>query len=130
MARDAKQLGTLVALPSKARKPLAPAADDRRCDRDRLDVGDRARATEQADVGRKGRLETRLALLAFDRLDQRRLLAADVRACPSVEVDVERVARPAGVLAKESGGVGFVDRLLDVRGFVVELSSDVDVGWQ
>lgn len=92
VARDAKQLGALVALPSKAGKPLAPAADDRRCNRDRLDVGDRARATEQADVGRKGRLETRLALFALDRLDQGRLLAADVRTRAPVEVDIERVA--------------------------------------
>jgi hypothetical protein len=47
---------------------------------DRLDVGDGGGAAEQPDVGREGRFEPGLALAALEALDQRGLLAADVRA--------------------------------------------------
>jgi hypothetical protein len=44
-----------------------------------------------------------------------------------VQVDVEVVARVAGVFANEPGLVGLVDGLLDVRGFLVEFTANVDV---
>ena len=76
----------------------APAADGRR-NRNRLHVGDGGRAAKETDVGGEWRLEARLAGLALQALDERRLLAADVRTGAAVDVDVERVARAARVLA-------------------------------
>ena len=45
-----------------------------------------------------------------------------------MQVDVDVVARAAGVLADEPGLVGLVDRDLEVPRLVVELAADVDVG--
>ena len=45
-----------------------------------LDVVDRGRAAIEADIGRERRLQPRLALLAFEAFEQRRLLAADIGA--------------------------------------------------
>lgn len=46
-----------------------------------------------------------------------------------MEVDVKVVSRVASVFADQTCFVCLVDGLLDVRGFLVELSSDVDVCW-
>ena len=70
-----------------------------------LDVVDRRRLAEQPDLDREGRLVPRLAALALDRFEERRLLAADVGAGAAPELDVEvaeedvRVARPAAAIA-------------------------------
>jgi hypothetical protein len=127
VAGHAEQLRALVAVAAEAREPRAAAAADGGRDSDSLDVGDGRRAAEEADVGREGRLEARLALLALDALDERGLLAADVRARATVEVDVERVAGPARVLAEVAGLVRLGDRLLDVGRLLEELAANVDV---
>lgn len=44
-----------------------------------------------------------------------------------MEIDVEIVAAATGVPADQAGGIGLVDRLLDVAALVVELAADVDV---
>src|ERR1700722_11619477 len=49
------------------------APQDVRRDRDRLDVVDRGRAAVETDIGRKRRLQPRLALLALKALQQRGL---------------------------------------------------------
>lgn len=90
-------------IPGKAR------SSSYRRDSDGLDVGDGGGAAEDADVGREGRLEARLALLALQRLDQRRLLAADVGAGAAVDEHVKVVARTAGVLADQTLFVRLVD---------------------
>ena len=59
------------------RAPLRMIARHRR---ERLGVVDRGRLAVQAEARRERRLEARLALLAFERLEQRGLLAADVGA--------------------------------------------------
>ena len=55
----------------------------------RLDVVDDRRLAEQADLDRERRLVARLAALALDRFEERRLLAADVGAGAAPELDVE-----------------------------------------
>ena len=84
-----------------ARPRSAPAADGRG-HRDGLHIGHRGGAAEEADVGWEWRLEPGLALLALNAFDQRRLLAANVRASAAVHVDVKGVASAARVLAKET----------------------------
>lgn len=99
-----------------------------RGDSDGLDVGDGRRASEQPDISGERRLEPGLALFPLDRLDQGRLLSTDVRSGTPVQVNVEIVPGPTGVLADQARLVGLVDGLLDVGGFLVEFSSNVDVG--
>merc|ERR1719322_2035930 len=79
-------------------------------------------------VGREGRLEARLALLALQRLDEGRLLAADVGAGAAVDEDVKVVAGPAGVLSEETLCVRLLNGHLQVRRLVVEFATHVDVG--
>jgi hypothetical protein len=129
VSRDAKDFSARVPLPAETGEPGASSARDSRGHSDGLDVGDGRGTTKETDIGRERGLETGLALLALDRLDERRLLAADVRSGTAVHVDVKVVARSAGVLADETGLVRLVDGLLDVRSLLVELSADVDVGW-
>ena len=81
------------------------------------------------DVGGERRLESRLSLFPLDRFDQRRLFSTDISSGASVEIDVEIVTGSTGVLADQTGLVGLVNGLLDVRSFLVEFSTDVDVGW-
>jgi hypothetical protein len=125
---DAEELRALVALPSEPSEPRSTTTDDRRRDGNGLDVRDGGGATEESDVGGEGGLQPGLALLALDRLDERRLLSADVSTGSTVKVDVEVVAGTAGVLADETGLVRLLDRLLDVVRLLEELSTDVDVG--
>ena len=115
VAGDAEQLGAGVLRPAERREPGGAAPQDGRRDRDRLDVVDRGRAAVEADRRRERRLQARLALLAFEALEQRRLLAADIGAGAAMQVDVEIVARAAGVLADQAGLVGLVDRVLQMR---------------
>ena len=70
-----------------------------------LDVVDRGRAAVDARAGRERRLQPRLALLALQAFQQRRLVAADVGAGAVVDVDVEVPAVDV-VLADQLGLVG------------------------
>ena len=62
------------------RTSAAPRRRMCRHDRDGLDVVDRGRAAVEAGAGRERRLQARLALLALEAFQQRRLFAADVGA--------------------------------------------------
>jgi hypothetical protein len=125
---DTEQLGPAVPLASESGKPATASTSDRGGDSDGLDVGYGGRTAEETDIGGEWGLETGLALLPLQRLDESGLFSADVSAGTSVEVDVKVVARAAGVLADKARLVRLVDRLLDVSGLLVEFSSDVDVG--
>lgn len=112
VSRDAEELRALVSFPPEPGEPLGPPAGDGRAHGHRLDVGHGRRAPEEADGGGEGGLQARLAGLSLQRLDQRRLLAAHVRAHAAVEVDVKVVTRAAGVLADQTFLVRFLDRPL------------------
>ena len=72
-----------------------------------LDVVHQRGAAEEAELGDEGRAVARLARLAFERLDQRRLLAADVGAGAATQHD------EAG--RGEAGGLELADRLAQYR---------------
>src|SRR5579883_1067740 len=78
VARDAVELGPAVVGPPDAGEPGGSAPADVRHLGNRLNIVDGGRAAVEAHIGRKGRLEPRLPLLAFEALKQRRLLAADI----------------------------------------------------
>ena len=128
MARNTEQLGALVPRTAETGEPWRTTSADGGGNRDGFDVRDSCWATEEANIGRERRLETGFTLLALEGLDERSLFTTDVRSRSTVEVDIEGVARAAGVLAKIAGFVRLIDRLLDVRRFLVELATDVDVG--
>lgn len=128
MARDTEELGALVSLTAKAGEPASSSAADGRGDGDSLDVGDGGGASEKTDGGGERGLETGLAGLALEGLDERGLLATDVGSGTSVDVNIEIVAGSAGVLANEAVGVGLVDGSLEDGGLLDEFTSDVDVG--
>ena len=126
VAGDLEQLGAGVVGLADAGEPRRPAAQDVARHRDRFDVVDRGRRAVEADVGRERRLQARLALLALEALQQRRLLAADVGAGAVVDVEVEVPAVDV-VLADQLGLVGLVDRRLQLLALADELAAHVDV---
>ena len=91
-----------------------------------FDVVDRGRRAVEAGVRRERRLQARLALLAFEAFEQRRLLAADVGAGAVMDVALEIPAVDV-VLADQLGGIGFVDRGLEALAFADEFAAHVDV---
>ena len=126
VAGNAEQLRAGVVRPADAGEPRGAAPHDVGHDRDALDVVDRGRAAVEAHVGRERRLQPRLALLAFEALQQRHLLAADVGAGAVMDVEVEVVAVDV-VLADELGLIGLVDRGLQVLALADEFAAHVDV---
>ena len=93
-----------------------------------LDVVDQGRpAVEALDRG-EGRLQPRVAALALERVEQRRLLAADVGAGAAVDDQLEVAARPQDVFAEVAGLVGFGDRGVEDVGLRVVLAADEDEG--
>src|SRR4029077_11264505 len=128
MAGDAEDLGPGVARAPEPGKPRRAAFEDRRRDRDRLDVVDRRGAAIEPDRRRKRGLQARLALLALEAFEEPGFLAADIGAGAAVQKDIHVVAGTAGVLADEPRRVGLVDRRLEVLRLVIELAADIDVG--
>ena len=75
----------------------------------------------------KGGFRRGMALLALEALQQRRLLAADIGAGAAMQIELEIIARAAGILADQPGRVGLVDRRLQMVRLVDELAADIDV---
>jgi hypothetical protein len=92
VAGDTEELGAGVALTAERVEPAATTADDGGSDGNSLDVGDGARAAEETDGSRERRLQTRLAGLSLERLDEGGLLTANVGAHTTVDENVKVVA--------------------------------------
>ena len=128
MAGDAEDLGAGVARPADAGEPRRAALQDRGRGRDRLDIVDGRRTAIKPDSRRKGRLQPRHALLAFEAFEERRFLAANVGAGAAVQINLDVIAGAAGILTNEAGGIGLLDRRLQPLRLGVEFAADVDVG--
>src|SRR5258707_3046891 len=76
VAGDAEDLGPGVARAAEPGEPGGAAFEDCRRDGDGLDIVDRRRAAIEPDLGRKRRLQPRLAFLAFEALEEAGFLAA------------------------------------------------------
>ena len=92
-ARQREDLGALALLRADGGEPIGAVAQDGRDIGEGLDVVDQRGAAPQAFLRRIGRPRPRRAALAFDRGDQRRLLAADEGAGAEPDVDVEAETR-------------------------------------
>src|SRR3546814_3241328 len=88
MAADLEQLGALVILAPDRGEPRRAAAQDRRDDRDALDIVHRRRATVKARARRARGFQARLALLALEAFDQRGFFAPDVSPGAAADEDV------------------------------------------
>ena len=128
MSTYAEELCSLIPLAPEASEPTRATPADCGGYSDGLNIRHCCWAPEKAYVGGEGGLETGFSLLPFYALDECSFLSTNVGSRPTMDVYVERVTRPAGVLAKETSGVGLIDSLLDVRCFLVKLSSNVNVG--
>ena len=127
VAGQAEELRTGRAFrPDRGERGTATQHDERHVGQ-RLDVVDDGRLAEQPDLDREGRLVARLAALALDRLEQRRLLAADVGAGAAPELDVEGEARTQDVRAEEPGGARLADRAGDSSLGLRVLPAEVEV---
>ena len=106
----------------------AAVADDPRHRGEGLGVVDRRRLAVDAEAGRERRLEARLALLAFQRFEQRGFFAADVgaEAVEGMQLEVEAAAQD--VVAQVAGGAGFVQRLFEALVDLEDLAVDVVAG--
>src|SRR5262249_25072281 len=121
-----KDRGAARAFDAEIGEPRCALAQDRRDGRDALRVVDRRRRAVETVGGGERRLEARLALLALERLEQARLLAADVRARADERLDVDVDAGALDVLAEQPGPVRFLERVLETRhGLGHELAADI-----
>ena len=102
----------------RASRTPRPQLEDARRRRDRLDVVHRGRRGIQPGDGGERRLRPRLAALALERLEERRLLAADVRARAAVDDD--------GDAARRSRLAHRLERVAEDLELVLVLAADVD----
>ena len=91
----------------------APAAQDRQHVGERLDVVDDGRLAEQTDLHGERRLVARLATVALDRVEDRRLLTADVGAGAADDGDVEGESTAEDVGAEEPALARLADRRVE-----------------
>src|SRR5439155_201041 len=101
--------------------------ENRRDVRERLDVVDDRRAAVEADHGREGRLDARIAAQALERIEQRRLLAALVGAGAGVGREVEIETRAQDVLPEVPALIGFLDGAIDDVEQVAIFTADVHI---
>ena len=116
----------LLGRPSEANQ-VGAAAQNVGDDGDGLDIVDGGRRAIEPDIGGERRLQARLALLAFEAFEQRRLLAADISAGAVMQVEIEIPAVDV-VLADQLGVIGLVDGRLQDLALADELAANVDVG--
>ncbi len=126
MARDREHLGAGVALATKACKPFCAAAQNGRGDGDGFHVVHGGRRAIQARIRRERRLQTRLALLAFEAFEQRGFLAADIRAGAVVDIEIEIPAMDI-VLADQLGVIRLLDGGFHPAQLELVFTADIDV---
>ena len=127
MAADRVDLGPGVLLPAQSGEPGSAAPQYRRNNRDGFDIVHGCRAAVEPCARRKRRLHARHALLAFEALEERSLLAANVCAGPVVQIQVEIPSRSCGVPPQQPVVVGLVYSNLQQFTLADVLAPDIDV---
>ncbi len=122
--RDPEQLGAVAA--AEAREPGAAALHDRRHRAERLDVVDDRRLAEEAGFGREGRPRARHGAPAFDRLEQRGLLAEHEAAQAAPELDLQAEAAAEDGVADEPPLARLRGGARETRGGEIRLAVDVE----
>ena len=94
LAGQGEDLGALARRGAERGEGLGAVAEDPRHAGERLDVVDEGGLAAEAALGRVRRPQPRHAALAFERRDQRGLLAADERARPFAHLEAQRKSVP------------------------------------
>ena len=102
MSTDAEQLGSARSRGSDACIGGAALRNNQRDVRERFNIVNDGGLSEQADVNWKRRLVPRFSSLAFDRVEERRLFAANVSAGSPAQLDVEIEAGAQNILSKKA----------------------------
>ena len=123
-ARDRDDLGAGRLLGAEPLEPLGAVGDDVGHVGQRLDVVDQGRPAVEALDRRERRLEARVAALSLERVEQRRLLAADVGAGAAVDDHLDPVAAAEDVLAQVAGLVRLGDGAVEDVGHRRVLAPD------
>ena len=110
VAGNAEELEAGRLLRADGFEPVRALRQDRRHPRQRLDVVDDGRLAEEAGVDRERRAVARLAAMPFERLDERRLFAADVGAGAHADLDVEVETGGAAARPSRAGPPGAAAR--------------------
>src|SRR5439155_26900721 len=105
-------------------EPLRSVAGDAGHARQRLDVVHGGRPSPQPARRGERWLRARLCLLALERVQERRLLAADVAAAGAVDVDVERPPGAHHGRPQDPGRARLVDRPLQAVRLLEILATD------
>ena len=127
-ARDRDDLGPRGLLGAEALEPLGAVGDDVGDVGEGLDVVDQGRAPVEALDRGEGGLQPGVAALALERVEQRRLLAADVGAGAAVDDQLEVVAGAEDVRAQIAGLIRLGDGRVEDVGLAVVLAADEDEG--
>ncbi len=119
-AGEAHHLGAGIFAFRQAFVPLDAVGEDRRHVRERFHIVDAGRLAPYARARREWRFGARVSATPFQRVDQRRLFAADVAARAGVHDQFEVKAGAENILAEETrfgrfcNGATQVDRRLDI----------------
>src|ERR1019366_7250512 len=128
-AADADDVGAGVVRCAELGVLRAAHGDDVLHRAERLDVVDDRRAQVEAEhCGEIGRLDPGIRALPFQGLNETGLLAADVSAGATVNVDFQIVAGTQDVLSEEVLGSGFLQRAIEYLRALGKLATDIDVG--
>src|SRR2546428_3860313 len=126
VAADADELHAVEAALAPSLVPVGTLREDDRHRGERLDVVDQGGLLVEPVEPRERRLVPRLRALAFERLEERRLLAADVATRAHENRDVEAQARTDHVRAEDAlvpAAVELVRQRLSLR---LVLVADID----
>ena len=127
VAADREDLGAAIVGLAALQVRSTAVADDPGNGRKGFGVVDGGGLAVQAEAGRERRLEARLALLAFQRLQQRSLFAADVGAEAMVRVQLEAEAAAHDVVTQVAGSAGLFQRGLEALIGLEDFAVDVVV---
>ncbi len=126
MAGNAQQTRAAVSGRAAAGVFFPAFENDGRNGAERFDVINDRRAAVEADDRREGRLDARIAALAFERLHQRGFFAAFVGARAGVHDQIKIEPRAEDIVAEVVVRIRFVESGLDDVEDVAILASDVD----
>ena len=102
MTAQGKQFHTMIVLTTKAVEPVGTTAENGGGDGHGLAVGDGGGTTVQTGIGGEWRLQTRLALLAFQGFQLGRFFTTDISTSTTMDKDIKVVATATSITTNEA----------------------------
>lgn len=127
VARDAEEFRSRRLACAETCEPFGPLLHDTRDACEAFDIVDSRRLLQITPFGREGRTISRSAALAFERVGERRFLAADIGAGAKLDADVEIEPRlSADILAKQAETAAFLKHALQLIPKIGVLAAQID----